>query len=100
MHTTPLAVVTIIAEPFLEERLIADLHRLGATGHTVSESHGAGSRGVRATDPPGLSIRIEVVCSHAVADRILEHLATTLFEHYAVIAWMVDARVARGEKFV
>ena len=99
MDTFPVALLTIIAEPVLEERLIAEIHKLGATGHTISESRGEGTRGVRASDPPGVSIRIEVLTSAAVADRIMTHLSDTYFKNYAVIGWTVDVRVARGAKF-
>ncbi len=100
MQTVGLKLVTIVAEPVLEERLIAALHRLGARGHTVTEVHGAGSRGIRASDPPGQGVRIEVVVSEAVADRILDHVAQEYFPHYAVIAFVTDVAVVRGEKYV
>jgi len=100
MLTFPLALVTIIAEPVLEERLTAELRRLGATGFTITDSRGEGSRGIRTSDPPGQSIRLEVVASEPLADRILTRLAEGYFPHYAVIAWMVPARVVRGEKYL
>lgn len=99
MDTVALKLVTIVAEPVLEERLVEALHRLGASGHTVTSVHGAGSRGMRASDPPGEGVRIEVVVSASVADRILEHVATQYFPHYAVIAFVGDVRVVRGEKY-
>lgn len=34
----------------------------------------------------------------AVADRILEALAAEWFPNYAVVAWVVDVEVVRGEK--
>lgn len=100
MHTTPLSIITIIAEPVLEDRLVHDLRRLGASGYTISDTRGEGSRGVRASDPPGVSIRIEVVASPEVTDRILDRLAAEYFPHYAVIAWLSEARVVRGEKYL
>lgn len=99
METVPLKLVTIVAEPVLEERIVEALHRLGASGHTVTASHGAGSRGIRATDPPGESVRIEVVVSAATAARILEHVAQQYFPHFAVIAFVTDVQVVRGEKY-
>lgn len=92
--------VTIVAEPVLEERLVEALHRLGARGHTVCEVHGAGSRGMRASDPPGRGVRIETVVSPQVAERILDHVATHYFPHYAVIAFVSAIEVVRGEKYV
>jgi hypothetical protein len=99
MLTVPLSIVTIVAEPVLEDRLVHELRRLGATGYTITDSRGEGSRGVRASDPPGVSIRVEVATSAEVADRILTHLASAYFPHYAVIAWLSEARVVRAEKY-
>jgi nitrogen regulatory protein P-II 2 len=100
MQTVGLKLVTIVAEPVLEERLIEAVHRLGARGHTVSDVRGAGSRGIRASDPPGQSVRIDVVVSEAVADRILDHVAQEYFPHYAVIAFATDVAVVRGDKYI
>lgn len=100
MHTVPLKLVTIVAEPVLEERLVDALHRLGARGHTVVASHGAGSRGLRASDPPGEGVRIETVVGDDVAARILDHVAREYFAHYAVIAFVTRVEVVRGEKYV
>lgn len=49
MATVSLKLVTIVAEPVLEEQIATSLRRLGATGYTVTEAHGAGSRGMRAS---------------------------------------------------
>jgi len=100
MHTVPLKLVTIVAEPVLEERIAEALHRLGARGHTATAAHGAGSRGMRASDPPGESVRIEAVVSEAVAEQILTHVAANYFSNYAVIAFVTNVDVVRGEKYV
>jgi nitrogen regulatory protein PII len=100
MHTVKLQLVTIVAEPVLEPRLVAALAECGARGHTITESRGVGSRGMRASDPPGEGIRIETVVSDAVAERILDHVAANYFPHYAVIAFVTEVRVVRGDKYV
>lgn len=95
-----LRLVTIVAEPVLESRLVRDLKVLGATGWTLSETRGEGSRGMRASDPPGQGIRLEIVASPEVADRIVAHAAEHYFPHYAVIAWVETVEVVRGEKYL
>ena len=35
----------------------------------------------------------------AVAERILEALAERYFPHYALVAWVADVHVVRGEKY-
>lgn len=100
MAATTLRLVTIVAEPVLEARLVRDLRTLGASGWTLTESRGEGSRGMRASDVPGAGIRLEVVTSPAVADRIVAHVAQHYFPNYAVIAWVASVEVVRGEKYV
>lgn len=100
MPTTAMKLVTIVAEPVLEHRLIADLKRLGATGWTILEGRGEGSRGRRASEVPGANVRIETVVTAAVADRIVAHVASQYFPNYAVIAFVSDVAVVRGEKYV
>lgn len=100
MPVTTLKLVTIICEPVLEAKIEQDLKRLGASGYTVTEGRGAGSRGLNADAVPGSNIRIEAIVSPHVADRIIAWIADHYFEHYAVIAWLTDVQVVRGEKYV
>ncbi len=99
MNTTPLKMVVIVAEPVLEPRLVAELHRLGATGFSIVDGRGEGSRHAHATDLPGANIRIEVIVSPVVADRIMEHVAQHYFTHFSFIAYLLDVAVARGAKY-
>jgi nitrogen regulatory protein P-II 2 len=100
MKMVPLKLVTIIAEAVLEARLIREVRELGATGHTLSRVHGEGSRGVRASEWEGGNIRLETLVGDDLADRILQHIADNYFEHYAVVAFVTDAAVIRGDKYV
>jgi len=100
MRTTTLHLVTIVAESVLESRLVRELKGLGASGWTVTDSRGEGSRGMRAGDVPGEGIRLEVVATPAVADRIVSYIAEHYFPHYAVIAWVTEVQVVRGDKYV
>jgi nitrogen regulatory protein P-II 2 len=99
MPTVPLRMVTIVAEGLLEERLLRELRGLGARGFTISEVRGEGSRGVRASEWEGRNVRIESVVPPAVADAVLSHVAAHYFEHFAVIAWVEDVEVVRGDKY-
>ncbi|MFZ5438557.1 MAG: DUF3240 family protein [Myxococcota bacterium] len=100
MDTVPLKLVTLVAEPVLEERLTTELLALGAKGFTVTDSRGRGSRGIRASQLPGQGVRIEVVVSAPIADAILRHVRDQYFPHYAVIAWVSIVEVVRGDKYV
>lgn len=100
MHTTTLKIVTIVTERILEDRLLRKLDELGAKGYTLTQATGKGSRGVRASEWEGPDTRIETLVSPEVAEAIVEHVSETYFEHYAVIVYVQDAEVVRGEKYI
>lgn len=100
MHTTTLRLVTIVTERILEDRLLRALTDLGAKGYTLTQATGKGSRGVRASEWEGPDTRIEALVSPQVADAIVDHIAEKYFEHYAVIVYVQDAEVVRGEKYL
>lgn len=100
MHTTTLKLVTIVAERILEDRLLRKITALGAKGYTITQATGKGSRGVRASEWEGPDTRIETLVSPKVADGIVAHVAENFFEHYAVIVYVQDAEVIRGDKYI
>lgn len=99
MLSHPFKLVTIIAEPVLEARITHELRQLGATGFTVVEGRGEGSRALHAAEIPGNNVRIETIVPAELADRIVEHLAATYFTDYEVIAYLADVAVVRGDKY-
>jgi nitrogen regulatory protein P-II 2 len=99
MDTHDLILVTIVAEPVLEDRLTREIMERGATGYTITEVRGRGTRGIRTGDIPGQNIRIETLVSIDVADALLDRAAEAWFPHYAVVAWASPVRVVRGDKF-
>lgn len=100
MKMVPLKLVTIIAESVIEARLTADLKKKGARGYTVTQAAGRGSRGIRVSDVESGNVKIETIVSPEVADAILEHLQKTYFAHYAVIAYLENVEVVRGDKYI
>jgi nitrogen regulatory protein PII len=92
--------VTIVTEAVLEPELSEELEDLGASGYTVTNARGSGSRGIRdAGWFSSSNIRIEVVCSDEVAQAIARHLRRKYYDHYAMILFESDVRVLRPEKF-
>lgn len=91
--------VTIVAEAVLTEAILAAVERLGVSGYTVSDARGKGSRGRRTGEIPGENVKVEILASEASANRMLEMLAEKYFPDYAIVAWVVDADVVRGEKY-
>jgi hypothetical protein len=92
--------LTIITESLLESELCAAIESLGATGYTVTNARGSGSRGVRdAGWASSGNIRVEVVCSRELSEAIAEHLRRTYCDDYAMIIFESDIRVLRDDKF-
>jgi nitrogen regulatory protein PII len=92
--------VTVVTEAALEATLCAQLQNLGASGYTVTDARGSGSRGVRdAGWTSSGNVRIEVVCDARMAERIAHHLREHYYDDYAMILYTSDVEVLRPGKF-
>lgn len=92
--------LTLICETALEARLIKDLEHLGAPGWTLSDARGSGSRGVRSAgwENDG-NIRLEIICTRELAERIARHAQERYYANYAMVCYLSDVEVLRPEKF-
>lgn len=98
-RTVKLKRVTMVAEAVVEEKLLKELLAAGASGYTVTKTEGRGSRGVRASDWEGRNVKVETIVRPEVAEKILALLAEKYFKHFAVIAYVDEVEVVRGEKY-
>ncbi|MDQ8189820.1 DUF3240 family protein [Roseibacillus persicicus] len=98
-QTTTMKLLTIVTENLLKEQIITLLKEHHITGFTISRVEGEGSRGVRASDWEGPNLKIEAIISPQGAEQILERISAQFFDNYAVIAWLSDVAVLRGDKF-
>ena len=99
MQTVTYRLVTVVAERTVRDRLLSAIHDLGATGHTIADVQGEGSRGVSAAGWTGASVKIETIVPPDVADRIVAHVAERYFAHHSVIVYLQDVEVVRGSKY-
>ena len=92
--------LTIVAESALEGPISREIKRLGARGYTVVAARGEGSRGVRQGNwEQNANVEIQVVCSDETARSIMDCLYDQFYEDYAMVAWVADVEILRGEKF-
>jgi nitrogen regulatory protein P-II 2 len=91
--------VTVIAEPSVEHRLTAELLALGATGFTVVDGRGEGSRHLGGAEFPGSVVRVETLVPPAVADAILARLAEHWFADHSIVTYVSDVAVVRTRKY-
>ncbi len=102
MHLYPLKLVTVVGETVIMEDVAKEGVELGATGYTLAEVVGQGSRSARTVIVTGeaKTMKCEFVVPMDVAEKILTHVSHTYFEHYACIAWLSDVQVVRGQAYV
>jgi len=91
--------ITIVVESLVEQRILDGLAHAGARGWTVTSARGLGPRHLGVTEIEGGSLRIEVLSTVAVANRIWELLRADYFPHYSVAAWEYPVTVARIERY-
>jgi len=92
--------LTVITEEALERPLIKIIKQAGARGYTITEARGAGRRGIRDSGiEQGANIRVEVICEQEMAWEIAEILHQRYFHDFAMVLYLSDVEVIRGEKF-
>jgi nitrogen regulatory protein P-II 2 len=99
MELTQLKCVTIVAESVLKKRLSSLMDSCGATGYTVTNAEGEGSRDQRRGAVHGDNVKIDVVCPPHVCETLMRKLAERYFDKYACVAWVQDVAVVGGGKF-
>lgn len=100
MNLHPMKLVTIICESVLEERVVELLRECGAHGHTAFDVRGSGNQGERSADMlESGNVKIKAIVKPAVAEALLHKLHNDLFKAYAMIAYEMDVRVLRPDKF-
>ncbi|MDJ0652588.1 MAG: hypothetical protein QNJ40_00420 [Xanthomonadales bacterium] len=100
MDTTSRKLLTVVTEAALEARLCEALDDLGATGYTIVNARGRGSRGVRQADwSTSGNIRLEVICDEERAAEIATYLRDRYFDNFLMIIYISDVQVLREDKF-
>ena len=102
MQLFPLKLVTVVGEAVIMEDIAEEAVKLGASGYSLTEIHGHGSRSARNViiSSGSKTMKAEFVVPMDVAEKILTHVSHTYFEHYACIAWVSDVQVMRGEAYL
>ncbi|MEX2380998.1 MAG: hypothetical protein WD490_01320 [Opitutales bacterium] len=99
MNVKNLKLITVVAEAFVSDRIIREMKRLGATGYTATAANGGGSRTSRASEGERKNVKIETLVNEQVATRILDLLAAHYLNNYAIVTYIQEVGVARGEEY-
>ncbi len=102
MQLYPLKLVSVVGETVIMDDIAEEGMKLGATGYTMTEVNGHGSRSARnvASTTGARTMKVEFVVPADVAVSILTHISHQYFDDYAVIAWLADVQVVRGQQYV
>lgn len=101
----PAKKLVIITEKILLKKVAKIIEESGATGYTVLETGGKGSRNVRSSGQPNVSdteanVKFEVLTSDRVmAEKIADEVAVQFFLDFAGMIYICDAEVLYGHSF-
>jgi nitrogen regulatory protein PII len=97
--------LVIITEKVLIKKVAKIIEECGATGYTVVETGGKGSRNVRSTGKPNTAdtdsnVKFEILTEdREMAEAIADKVALSFFTDFAGIAYLCEAEVLYGRSF-
>ena len=97
--------LVIVTEKVLLKKIARIIDEAGATGYTVVDAGGKGSRNVRSSGQPSVSdnfsnIKFEVLTRNRdTALKISDVVAAQFFDDYSGIAYLCEAEVLHAHKF-
>ncbi|MBD1852777.1 hypothetical protein [Leptolyngbya sp. FACHB-711] len=101
----PAKKLVIVTEKILLKKIANIIDECGATGYTVVETGGKGSRNVRSSGQPNVSdttanIKFEVLTpDRDMAENIADKVAVNFFLDFAGMIYICDAEVLYGHSF-
>ena len=101
----PAKKLVIVTEKVLLKKVATIIEEAGASGYTVVETGGRGSRNVRSTGHPSVSdttanIKFEVLTpDRLMAQTIAGQVAEQFFTDFAGMIYLCDAEVLYGQSF-
>lgn len=96
--------IVIITEKVIAEDVADLIMESGATGYTICNAGGRGSRGIRSGGRAVMdlfsNVKIEVIISSKEkAEEIADKVADTYFENYSGIVYLEGVEILRPQKF-
>ncbi|MEL6928442.1 MAG: hypothetical protein AAFO95_07400 [Cyanobacteria bacterium J06600_6] len=97
--------LVIVTEKLLLNKIAKIIDEVGATGYTVVDAGGKGSRNVRSSGQPTVSgtyanIKFEILTPNRdMAVKISDEVAEEFFDDYSGIAYVCEAEVLHAHSF-
>ncbi|MEN9216292.1 MAG: hypothetical protein Q6K90_03080 [Gloeomargarita sp. HHBFW_bins_162] len=101
----PAKKLVIITEKILLKKVAQIIEESGASGYTVLETGGKGSRNVRSSGQPSVSdtkanVKFEVLTpDRDLAEKIADQIGMQFFLDFAGMIYICDAEVLYGQSF-
>ncbi len=101
----PAKKLVIVTEKILLKKIAKIIEESGATGYTVMDTGGKGSRNVRSSGQPNVSdteanVKFEVLTpDRDMAENIADRIAVKFFNDFAGIIYICDAEVLYAHTF-
>ena len=101
----PANMLIIVTEKLLLKKIAKIIEKAGATGYTVVEAGGKGSRNVRSSGTPTVggafsNVKIEVLTdSRDMAIKISDEVSAKFFDNYSGIAYLYSSEVLSAHQF-
>jgi nitrogen regulatory protein PII len=101
----PAKKLVIVTEKILLKKVAKIIEECGATGYTVMDTGGKGSRNVRSSGQPHVSetdtnVKFEVLTPDRImAQNIAKQVADQFFLNFAGMIYICDAEVLYGQSF-
>ncbi|MBM5572622.1 MULTISPECIES: P-II family nitrogen regulator [Deefgea] len=92
--------LTIVTEAVLENDLIELFESQKIRGWTIVAARGNGAHGEKHGNfDANENIQIELITDTASAEQLASSVQQQFGSHYALVQWLSEVRVLRGEKF-
>lgn len=97
--------IVVITEKVILEGVVEIIDAAGASGYTVVNAGGKGSRGIRTQSRAQVvdalrNVKIEVICSsREQAEEIAENVSAKYFKNYSGITYLEGVEILRPGKF-
>jgi nitrogen regulatory protein PII len=91
--------LVIVTEKLLFKHIVGIIEKAGATGYTVTDAEGKGSRNTRSPGHPSVSdtyekIKLEIITTdEAVARKIADEVAANYFDNFSGIIFIGQVEV-------
>ena len=97
--------LVIVTEKLLLKKIAKIIDEAGATGYTMVDAGGKGSRNVRSSGKPSVgdefsNIKLEVLTpTRDMALKISDEIVAKFFDNYSGITYLCDAEVLHAHNF-